>query len=218
MLVFVPPDAMLSAPVPVMAVPDTLRLLTAVADSVPPVIVPPDKLPPDSVAPFIVEVQANAPELLVTVQPVLPEPPPKRMSPVETPPIWTWPVVPAFMVKFVAAVVAAIAGVAPDKLIFPVTPRSPVTLVAFWSSTVPTGLRMMLPLVVVWSVRLPEVVLSAALRLVLAMLLRLVFAPAAPGVAEIVHAAPPQTNVAVVVGAMVWPSTMKLFVALMFVM
>ena len=58
--------------------------LTAVAVSVPPLMVPPDK-----VAPLMVEVHKKAPVALVTVQPVEPEPPPSRMSPVLMPPIET---------------------------------------------------------------------------------------------------------------------------------
>ena len=159
-LVLVPPDAMASAPLPVMAVPDTVRPLTAVALSEPPV----------KVAPLTVDVQASAPVLLVRVQPVAPEPPPSKISPVLVLPICTCPVVPASTVKLVAAVVAATAAVAPVKLMVPLVVKLPVTLVVFCSSTVPTGLRTMLPLVVVWRVRLPAVRFSAAVMLVLARL------------------------------------------------
>jgi hypothetical protein len=43
------------------------------------------------VLPVIPAVQAKAPVLLVTVQPVEPEPPPRRMSPVDMPPMPTVP-------------------------------------------------------------------------------------------------------------------------------
>ena len=91
--------------------PETDRPFTAEALRLPPEIVP-----PDSVAPLMVEVQAKAPLELVTVQPVEPEPPPRRMSPVLVPPIWTWPVVPALTVRLVAAVDALIAGLAPENV------------------------------------------------------------------------------------------------------
>lgn len=65
----------------------TFKPLTAVAVKVPPETLPPLKVPPEMVAPFKVPLQAKLPLLLVTVQPVLPLPPPKRMSPVLIPPM-----------------------------------------------------------------------------------------------------------------------------------
>lgn len=71
------PAAIVSAPVPLIAVPDTFKLFTAEPVSVPPLIV----------APLTVPVHAKLPVAFVTVQPVLPEPPPIRISPVLMPPI-----------------------------------------------------------------------------------------------------------------------------------
>ena len=82
---------MASAPVPVMAVPETSKLFTAVPVRVPPDTLPPDKVPPEMVAPLMVLVQAKAPVELVTVHPVEPDPPPIRISPVEVLPMFTAP-------------------------------------------------------------------------------------------------------------------------------
>jgi hypothetical protein len=95
---------------PEIAVPLTLRLLTAVALRVPPVIVPAETLPPlnepplnepaEMVAPLIVPLHRRLPLLFVMVQPVDAEPPPRRMSPVLVPPMLTVPVVAASIVVF----------------------------------------------------------------------------------------------------------------------
>jgi hypothetical protein len=70
-----------------------------------PVSEPPEIVPPEIVAPLIVDVQAKAPVALVTVQPVPAEPPASSTLPVDEPPIWTRPVVPALRVRLVAAAV-----------------------------------------------------------------------------------------------------------------
>ena len=80
-----PFESIVRPPLPVeIALAETFRLLTAV-----PVRVPPLTVPPEIVAPFSVELHANAPVELVTVQPVEPEPPPSKMSPVLVPPMLT---------------------------------------------------------------------------------------------------------------------------------
>ena len=63
--------------------------------------------------------QVRSPLELVTVQPLAPEPPAKRTSPVEEAPMETVPEVPASMVKLVAAVETEMAGVTPVKLKLP---------------------------------------------------------------------------------------------------
>lgn len=85
-IVLEPLASRVSAPVPLIAVPETFKPFTAVALKVPPVIVPPDTLPPlkvpplrvppEIVAPLMVPVTDRVPPieaLLVTVRPV-PEP------------------------------------------------------------------------------------------------------------------------------------------------
>ena len=84
--------------------------MRAVPFQTPPVIVPPETVkpltavalrePPEIVAPLMVELHAKTPVEFVTVQPVEPEPPPRRMSPVEVPPIKTWPEPDALRVMF----------------------------------------------------------------------------------------------------------------------
>lgn len=106
-----PADIARPDPLPLIAVPDTLRLFTAV----------PLREPPVMVAPLIVELQANTPVALVTVQPVLPDPPPIRMSPVLVPPISTWPDVEPFRLRFWAVPPAATA-----RALLPVTEATPV--------------------------------------------------------------------------------------------
>ena len=68
-------------------------------------MVPACKAPPNVPCPA----QIRSPVELVSVQPVEALPPPKRMFPVEVPPTLTVPVVPALIVKSVAAVETAIA-------------------------------------------------------------------------------------------------------------
>jgi hypothetical protein len=156
--VLAPLASMVSAPVPDIAVPETLSEFTAVALRVPPETLPPDNVPPEIVALFIVEVQAKAPVELVTVQPVEPDPPPNRMSPVEVPPIWTCPVVEPSRVKFCAvppeATASALAPVmlpmftklpelsmrwvpAPAPVLMPVVPFIVVPVIVFVVAIVP---------------------------------------------------------------------------------
>ena len=61
-------------------------------------------------------VQVKSPLLLVTVQPVAPEPPAKRTSPVEVPAMETVPLPLASRVKEVLVVEAEMAGEAPAKV------------------------------------------------------------------------------------------------------
>ena len=193
--VFVVFASIVSAPVPDIAVPDTFKLLTAVALNVPPDTVPPLNVPAEIVAPLIVDVQANAPVLFVTVHPVEAEPPPRRMSPVLVPPIWTWPVVPALIDILVAAVEAEMFGLTPENVravlvkvfvfMVPLAVRAPVTLVASCSSMVPALFRTMLPVVVVVRFRLLLVLLRAVVPMFTAeRLLKLVLAPPAPQVVQ----------------------------------
>ena len=66
-----------------------------------------------------VPAQVRLPLVLVTVQPLTPEPPASKTSPVEEPAMETVPEVPASMVRLVAAVETAMAGAAPVKLRLP---------------------------------------------------------------------------------------------------
>jgi hypothetical protein len=59
--VLAPLASSVNAPVPLMAVPDTLRLLTALAVSEPPDTEPPDNVPPEMVAPLMVELALRTP-------------------------------------------------------------------------------------------------------------------------------------------------------------
>src|SRR5665647_1548316 len=98
-IVLTPLASIVKAPVPEIAVPDTLSELTAVAVKVPPDTLPPLKVPPDRVDPLIVPSQIKLPLPLLMVQPVEPLPPASRTLPVEMPPMETFPVVPASTVK-----------------------------------------------------------------------------------------------------------------------
>ena len=99
---------MVGVPEPV-TVPLMVGLLMVPPDTDKPLTAELLRLPPVMVAPFSVPVQAKLPLLLVTVQPVLPEPPPRRISPVEVAPMEMVPVVPASMVRPVAAACTAMA-------------------------------------------------------------------------------------------------------------
>ncbi len=76
-------------------------------------------------APVILPAQVKSPVALVTVQPIAPEPPPSRMSPVDVPPIAIVPVVPASRVKPVAAAWTAIAVLETLRLLTAVAVRVP---------------------------------------------------------------------------------------------
>ena len=67
LIVLAPLASTVRAPVPLMAVPDTLRLLTALAVRVPPLTLPPLRVPPLMVAVLIVLPVVTAPAL-VTVK------------------------------------------------------------------------------------------------------------------------------------------------------
>ena len=69
-----------------------------VPEVLPEILIPP--IVPPATPEEIVEVQAKAPVELVTVQPVAPEPPARRMLPVEVAPIDTVPVPLASRVRF----------------------------------------------------------------------------------------------------------------------
>ena len=157
--VLVPPAATARAPVPVMAVPDTLRLFTAAAVSVPPDTLPPLNVPAEIVAPFMVPVQAKLPEALVTVQPVEPDPPPRRMSPVDVPPINTWPLVEPSRLMFWAVLPAAMVK-APVPLI-----AVPLTLRLFTAAAVRVPPEIVPPLMVAPLIVLAAVTTPAAVTL-----------------------------------------------------
>jgi hypothetical protein len=71
-IVLAPLASIVKAPVPLMAVPDTLSPSTAVPVSVPPLTVPPDNVPPLMVALLIVEPPVVKPPGRLTTRPALP--------------------------------------------------------------------------------------------------------------------------------------------------
>lgn len=112
LMAFVPPETpkVLIAPVPVPKV--------LVKEAPVPMVEAPDevkvvKLPAPAVIPAV---QANAPVELVKVQPVEPDPPPRRMFPVDTDPILIAPVVPASRLMAVPTVDTEMVGAVEVKV------------------------------------------------------------------------------------------------------
>ena len=119
----VPPAETASAAVAETAEEVTPKLLTVLAVNVPPDTLPPLKVPPEIVAPLIVApvVQVKLPLAFAMVQPVEAEPPPRRMSPVDVPPMRTWPVPEALRVRLWLVPPAATESAVVDKTLGVVT-------------------------------------------------------------------------------------------------